>query len=439
VLLSVVEGAGSTRIGQEFGRLTRKNRIFSPYCAYIRRMPLSFTPKTDFVLRPYQEAALERWSLAGSRGVVVLPTGSGKTAVGAAALVRSATRTLILVPTIDLLSQWETAIKRITGAEREHVKTGFPGDDGGEQLALFAWEPPDVLIATYAGAARNLQHLHHFGLLIFDEVHHLPAPVFRRIAEDSPAIWRLGLTATPERYDGAQADLEQLVGATVYRKGVDDLAEGYLAPHQITLVSVDLDPDERLRYDSGWKAYIGYVRRSRLRMPAGYQELIKRAGRDGGARKALQGHREAREVAMSARQKIRTVEDIVEHHAGDSILIFCQHVDLAARLGEALDYPVATHETPKPERARLLEAFRNGSAPVLIATSILDEGVDVPDASIGILVSGTGQARQFVQRLGRLIRPRPGKEARLYEIVTRDTLEERTSQRRRKGTRDRSA
>lgn len=401
-------------------------------------MPLSFTSKTDFVLRPYQEAALERWALAGSRGVVVLPTGSGKTAIGAAALVHAATQTLIVVPTIDLLSQWETAIKRITGAEREHVKIGFPGDDG-EQLTLFAWEPPDVLIATYAGAARNLQHLHHFGLLIFDEVHHLPAPVFRTIAEVAPAMWRLGLTATPERYDGAQADLEELVGPTVYRKGVDDLDEEYLAPHQITLVSVGLDPDERLRYDSGWKAYIGYVRRNRLRMPAGYQQLIKRAGRDGAARKALQGHREAREVAMSARQKIRKVGDIVEHHTGDSILIFCQHVDLAARLGEALGYPVATHETPKPERARLLEAFRTGSEPVLIATSILDEGVDVPDASIGILVSGTGQARQFVQRLGRLIRPRPGKEARLYEIVTRDTLEERTSQRRRKGTRDRDA
>jgi len=401
-------------------------------------MPLSFTSKTDFVLRPYQEAALERWALAGSRGVVVLPTGSGKTAIGAAALVHAATQTLIVVPTIDLLSQWETAIKRITGAEREHVKIGFPGDDG-EQLTLFAWEPPDVLIATYAGAARNLQHLHHFGLLIFDEVHHLPAPVFRTIAEVAPAMWRLGLTATPERYDGAQADLEELVGPTVYRKGVDDLDEGFLAPHQITLVSVGLDPDERLRYDSGWKAYIGYVRRNRLRMPAGYQQLIKRAGRDGAARKALQGHREAREVAMSARQKIRKVGDIVEHHTGDSILIFCQHVDLAARLGEALGYPVATHETPKPERARLLEAFRTGSEPVLIATSILDEGVDVPDASIGILVSGTGQARQFVQRLGRLIRPRPGKEARLYEIVTRDTLEERTSQRRRKGTRDQGA
>lgn len=393
-------------------------------------MPLSFTPRLSLVPRPYQEAALNAWKARDRRGVVVLPTGAGKTAIGCLAITVSEARTLIVVPTVELLQQWEGAVKRGLGAPREQVKVGFPGEGDGMQLSLFAWEPPDILIATYAGAAQNLDKLHHFDLLIFDEVHHLPAPVYRKIAEEARASARLGLTATPERYDQADVDLALLVGPTVYRKGLADIAQGYLAPHSIEQISVDLEPDERVVYERGWNEYLSYVRRSRLRMPQGYQELIKRAGRDGAARKALEGHRRARETALSARRKIGAVAEIVGRHHQERVLIFCQHVDLARRLGDALDFPVATHETPKAERRRLLDMFRSGEAPVLVATSILDEGVDVPDAAVGIVVSGTGQPRQFIQRLGRLIRPGPGKEAKLYEIVTRSTLEERTARRR---------
>lgn len=397
-------------------------------------MPLNFRPVLAVELRPYQQAALDAWKSAAKRGVVVLPTGAGKTAVGAVAVQDADEPTLILVPTIDLLKQWARALRAAIGVPPERIKIGFPTDDDAAQLSLLPWEPPDILVSTYAGAARKPEHLHHFGLLIFDEAHHLPAPVFKTIAEGARANFRLGLTATPDRYDGAERELSALIGPLVYRKGADELAEDYLAPHTVSQVSVDLEPDERLLYDSGWNTYIGYVRRARLRMPKGYGELIKRAGRDGAAKKALEGHRQAREVALSARRKIDAVRDILEHHRGERVLVFCQHVALAGTLGETLQLPVITHESPRATRAQALDAFRSGEAPVLVATSILDEGVDVPDARIAIVVSGTGQARQFIQRLGRILRPAPGKVALLYEIVTRDTLEERTAQRRRKGS-----
>lgn len=361
----------------------------------------------------------------------MLPTGAGKTAIGAAALARTAERTLIVVPTVDLLGQWMDALERDIGASPDVMRVGFPADDATQQLSLFPWEPPDILVATYAGAARNLDHLHHFGLLIFDEVHHLPAAVYRKIAEYSPPGPRLGLTATPERYDQAHVDLETLVGPTVYRQDVRNLAP-YIASHDMERVLVDLAADERAAYDLAWHDYISYVRRSRLRMPQGFQQLIKRAGRDGGARKALDGHRRAREIALSARAKIDAVEDLIRRHHGDRVLVFCQHVDLAQRIGRRLNLPVATHETPRTERKELLKRFRSGESPVLVATSILDEGVDVPDASVGIIVSGTGQPRQFIQRLGRIIRPAEGKQARLYELISRHTLEERTARRRQK-------
>lgn len=396
-------------------------------------MPLSFTPQPGLTLRPYQCDALQAWEAAGRRGVVVLPTGAGKTAVGAMAILQTGERTLVLVPTIDLVRQWKRAVSEAIGAPREQILAGFPPEGDGTQLSLLPWEPPDIVISTYAGAIRRTDQLHHFGLLVFDEAHHLPAPAFKSIAEHSLAPYRLGLSATPERYDGLERDLESLIGPTVFTRRADEGLESYLAPHSISQVAVELEPDERALYDQGWKAYIAYVRRARLRMPQGYTEMIKRAGRDGAARKALDGHRQARETALSARRKVDEVRALVREHEGERILVFCQHIALANRLGTALDLPVITHETPRADRARALDALRDGTAPVLIATSILDEGVDVPDASVGIVVSGTGQKRQFVQRLGRLLRPGPGKEARLYEIVTRDTLEERTAQRRKPG------
>jgi superfamily II DNA or RNA helicase len=384
-------------------------------------------------LRPYQEEALAAWRAASKRGVVVLATGAGKTLVGAGAIAEVGEPTLILVPTIDLLKQWERTLKEALSEGPGSIGIGFPGDDPGGQLRLLDWQPTDILISTYAGATRHLDQLHHFRLLIFDEAHHLPAPVFKEIAAQSAAPYRLGLTATPDRYDGAERDLLNLIGPVVFRRDAAELSKKYLAPHSIERVLVDLEPDERVLYESGWQQYINYVRKARLRMPQGFSQLIKRAGRDGGAKKALEGHRRARETALSARKKVDAVSKILQLHPEERALVFCQHVALATRIGERLGLPVVTHETPRPVRAAALESFRSGEAPVLVATSILDEGVDVPDASIGIVVSGTAQARQFVQRLGRIIRPSPGKEARLYEIVTRGTLEERTAKRRRSG------
>ncbi|MGH2444282.1 MAG: DEAD/DEAH box helicase, partial [Chloroflexota bacterium] len=261
-------------------------------------MDVPVTPKPDLELRPYQAEALLEWTRVGGQGVVVLPTGAGKTALGAVAIASSGGRALVVVPTIELVSQWRREILRILNVGPEQVQMYFPNEEHGHQLPLFTWEPPAILITTYAGASRNLDRLHYFDTLIFDEVHHLPAPTYRRIAEDSDAGYRLGLTATPERYDLAHVDLDSLIGPTVYRRSVADLPVAYLAPHELSSVLVDLEPVERHIYNTRFQEYIGYMRKHRLRGTGGYQTLIKRATRDRIARDALSAHQQAREIAL---------------------------------------------------------------------------------------------------------------------------------------------
>ncbi|QPV62418.1 DEAD/DEAH box helicase family protein [Halosimplex litoreum] len=399
--------------------------------------PLSLD--STYELREYQRDALDDWEGADRRGVLELPTGSGKTVVGIAAMEAIEAPTLVVVPTIDLLEQWRRELEREFGRE-----VGQLG--GGEQRLA------DVTVSTYDSAYLRADELgDRFGLVVFDEVHHLGGEGYRDIARLFAAPARIGLTATFERPDGAHEAVEALVGPLVHRVAVDELAGEHLADYDIKRLEVELTPEERDVYERHQETFTDYLATSGIQMRSGsdYQELVKRSGSDPRAREALLAKQRAREVMMNADAKVDRLETLLDRHRDDRIIVFTAHTDLVYRLSERFLIPAITHETSANERREILERFRSGEYSRVVTANVLDEGVDVPDANVAVVLSGSGSEREFTQRLGRILRPKAGvsesadSEAReaavaplgqralLYEIVTEETAEERVARRRR--------
>ncbi|MDZ7746296.1 MAG: DEAD/DEAH box helicase family protein [Halobacteriales archaeon] len=396
--------------------------------------------RSSYDLRDYQCAALDAWESADRRGVLELPTGSGKTVIAIGAIERLATPTLVVVPTIDLLNQWREELE----AEFD-VPVGQLG--GGDQRV----EP--LTVATYDSAYLRADELgDRFGLLVFDEVHHLGGEKYRDIARLMAAPARLGLTATFERPDGAHEAIEELVGPKVYELDTDDLAGDHLAPYDIKRVEVSLDPEERDRYDEAQGTFTDYLRGSNIQLRSGsdYQELVKRSGTDPEAREALLAKQRAREIVANANEKVETLADIFDRHDGDRIIVFTSYTDLVYRLSERFLIPAITNETGTSERRETLDRFREGRYSRVVTANVLDEGIDVPDANVAVVLSGSGSQREFTQRLGRILRPKDdgvpessdsgarastesslGGRALLYEVVSEETSEERVAARRR--------
>jgi superfamily II DNA or RNA helicase len=271
-----------------------------------------------------------------------------------------------------------------------------------------------------------------FMFIVFDEVHHLPAPSYSQIGEMYVAPYRLGLTATPEREDGLHCELPRLVGDIVYRVGVDALVGRHLAPYRHEKVFVELTPEEQRLYDEQLEVFRGYLRRRglTLRSVEDFQRFIMRSGGDPEAREALLARNRAVKIALNSEAKINLLEDLLEKYRGEKILIFTLHNQLVYRISRRFLVPAITHQTAKDERREILEKFRRGAYKVIVTSQVLDEGIDVPDASIGLIISGTGSSREYIQRLGRLLRKVEGKEAKLVEIVSKGTVETRISWRR---------
>ena len=389
---------------------------------------------TTYELRGYQAAALSAWHDAGDRGVVELPTGSGKTVVGVGAMVDRGASTLVVVPTVDLLEQWERELE--AEFDRPIGRLG-----GGEQRV------EAVTVATYDSAYLRADELgDRFELLVFDEVHHLGGEGYRDVARLSAAPARLGLTATFERPDGAHEAVEELVGSVVYRLDADDLAGEHLADYDIKRLEVELTDEERDRYEQHQGTFTDYLRESGLQLRSGsdYQELVKRSGSDPRAREALLAKQRAREVMMNADRKMAALSDLLERHREDRVIVFTAYTDLVYDIAEQFLIPPVTAETGAAERREILERFRRGEYSRVVAANVLDEGVDVPDANVAVVLSGSGSEREFTQRLGRILRPKaddaatdgtndaaPAGRALLYEVVTAETAEERVARRRR--------
>lgn len=386
-----------------------------------------FRAKLALTPRAYQEEALAAWLERNGQGVVVLPTGAGKTVLALMAIEKLKLQTLIVVPTIELLYQWREAVIERLGVAP--AKVGVVGD-GRKELR-------PITIITYASAAMPDAPIAGTGLLICDEAHHLPSPSYSTIPKRCGAPYRLGVTATPDRSDGAEGALDRLLGPVVYSRTPQELSEqGHLAKFKEKRIYVDMQPEEALRYGvlmTEWKWFVAQNRAMLSRGGDFFGELIRRSGSDPAARAALRAHHQARMIALNAEAKLGVLADLLAKHQADKVLVFSEYNLLVDTVSRELALPSITYRTAADERKRALQAFRSGAYSKLVAGRVLNEGVDVPDANVAIVLSGNSTAREHIQRLGRVIRPKQS-EAVLYELVTRNTSEVGASRKRRQGS-----
>ncbi len=399
-----------------------------PFEDSVPHLPPLETLVSTIKLRPYQESALKRWQQAQDRGVLVLPTAAGKTYIALKAVELLRMQTLIVVPTLDLIDQWRSRIMECLG-----VESGAVG--GGENTVRM------ITVATYDSAYLQAALLgNKFMLLVFDEVHHLASPSYMQIAEMYIAPYRMGLTATYERIDERHKLLPRLVGDLVYNVAVEELAGKHLAPYTYEKKYVELSPEEQQLYNKEMATFRKYLKEKHIVMksPKDFQKFIMRTGRDPRAREALLSRNRALKVALNSQEKIQALSKLLEANKKEKTLIFTLHTDLVYAISRHFLIPAITYLTPKKERREILENFRKGNYHTIVTSQVLDEGIDVPDASIGYILSGTGSTRAYIQRLGRLLRKVEGKQARLVEIVSKETMEVRMSRRRTQNTEARS-
>ena len=372
--------------------------------------------------RDYQREALAAWRVSQRRGVVVLPTGTGKSFLAQLAMAACNRSTLVVAPTIDLISQWAVQLRAAFGCP-----VGLLG--GGEH------DIQPITVATYDSAQQQMEYLgNRFALLVVDECHHLPGAMYSQIARLCIAPFRLGLTATPERQDGLDSAYAELLGPICYRREITDLSpEGVLAPYETIPIDTELDPDEQELYNRNRARYLDFLHRNRISLasPKGWGAFLRMCSQQADGRAAMEAYLTQRRISRGSRSKLRRVWELIVAHRSDRVIVFTADNSSAYQLGAAFGLPVITHHTKAGERAELLERFREGAYPVLVTSKVLNEGVDVPAANVGIVVSGSGSVREHVQRLGRILRPSPGKTAVLYELVSMGTAEVYVSERRR--------
>ena len=379
-----------------------------------------FAPKLFTEPRPYQIESIEQWKANGRRGVIVLPTGAGKSFVAQMAIELTKRSTLVIVPTLDLMNQWYDLM-----LSSFNVEVGLIG--GGY------FEVGAITITTYASAFRFMERLgNQFGLLICDECHHLPSDVYRYAAELAIAPFRLGLTATPERADGGEALLTDLLGPIIYRLEAQQLAGEFLADYSIVRIRVQLNVEERAAYEQARSVYRQFIAANNIRLSSvqGWQHFVMASARSEAGRAAMFAYRESKRITLGTEAKLNVLTELLQRHKRERVLIFTAENEMVYRISEQFLIPAITHETPIKERKAWLEAFNRGEILALATSKVLNEGVNIPAAGVAVILSGSGSTREHIQRLGRILRKQPGKEAVLYEVVTSETTEEHTSQRR---------
>lgn len=377
--------------------------------------------KADKAPHPHQTEALDAWVKADKRGVVVLPTGTGKTHLAIMAIEKAERPTLVVTPTIDLMNQWS-----------DELTLGFDTEIG--MLGGGSYDIKPLTVTTYDSAYLNMDRLgNKFGLIVFDECHHLPGPTYGLAATCAIAPFRLGLTATPERADEAHTLLEHLIGPIVYRREITQLRGEFLAEYRVVPRFVDLSPEERLSYERAREVYRAFLQQSGIdmRRPNAWGQFLFVAHRSSEGRQAYLAYREQRMLALAAPAKLRLLSDLLQKHHGDRILIFTHDNATVYTIAREFLVPVITHQTKAKERKEVLLRFNTGAFPIIATSRVLNEGVNVPEANVAIILSGSGSVREHVQRLGRILRKSGDKQAILYEVVTRGTVEEFTSNRRR--------
>lgn len=371
--------------------------------------------------RPFQTQAVEAWTAARGRGVVVLPTGSGKTHVALLAMQQKQRSTLVVAPTLDLVRQWYDLL-RATFA----IEVGVVG--GGEHTVL------PVTVTTYDSAYLHMERWgNRFGLIVFDECHHLPGESYALTARMCLAPFRLGLTATPERNDQRHDLFPELIGEIVYQKQITDLSGQYLADYSTERVVIDLTAEEREEYQTCRDVYLAFVRGQGIQMssPRGFSDFVMRSSRTENGRRALAAYRRQRALALAAAGKLEYLEHLLHVHSHDRMIVFTQDNATAYAVSRRFLIPVITHQTKVKERSQILSGFDEGRYGAVVTSKVLNEGVDIPSANVAVVLSGSGSVMEHVQRLGRILRRQGDKRAKLYELVSKNTSEGSTSDRRR--------
>jgi len=382
---------------------------------------LSVTHRAQRTPFEHQREAIAAWRAAGNRGVVVLPTGAGKSYVAEMAIALAQRSALVVAPTLDLMNQWYDVLVTAFGE-----KVGLLG--GGYH------EPGDLTVSTYDSAWMHMDRLGaRWGLIIYDECHHLPGASFLGSAESAIAPFRLGLTATLERSDGREALLDDRVGAVVYSRGIKELAGDHLAEYSVETMMVDLTPEEAAAYNEHRETYRSFVSSEGIRMasPDGWARFLQASARSPEGRRALLSYQQQKRIALASQGKLEVLEGLLRQHAKDRTLIFTNDNDTVYAIARRFLIPAITHQTDVKERREVLERFNSGAYPAVVTSRVLNEGVNIPEARVAIVLSGTASVREHVQRLGRILRRQEGKTAILYEVITRGTAEEHQSGRRR--------
>ena len=387
---------------------------------------------TNLELRDYQQQAIQNWKKSSMKGCVILPTGAGKTAIGIRAIQAVNASTLVVVPTIDLMEQWENNIsKYLTNSDNNNpVQNISVGKLGGGDDNIQA-----ITIATYDSAYIRAPSIgNRFKLIIFDEVHHLPAPGYRLIAEQFIAPYRLGLTATIEREDKLHELIPYLTGGVVFRLGSQELSNRkHLAEYVIDRIQVNLTQEEQEQYEISHSKFLTNFRQLGFKVPTMYnlKRLIMMSNKNKVAREAMLARNKANEIALNSKSKVNELQKILQQNKDTKTIIFTQNNKMVYDLSNRFLIPHITYRTAKDERRDVLEGFKSGRYNAIVTSRVLDEGVDVPDAALGIIMSGTGSGRELIQRLGRILRPKKdGRKARLVELVSKHTRETSTSAKR---------
>ena len=372
--------------------------------------------------RSYQREAVDAWHRAGRRGAVLLPTGSGKTFVAELAMLETERATLVVAPTLDLVGQWHDRLKTAFGRT-----IGMLG--GGHH------DVQEITVSTYDSAAIHMDRYgNRFGLVIFDEVHHLGAPGYRSGAASCIAPYRLGLTATWDADAEREHALEDVLGSIVYEKGITELSGNFLADYETVRIAVHLSPEEQAAYEAARGEFKAFVASKRIPLgaPRGWATFLRHAAQSKAGRSAFQAYQESRRIAHGTDQKMAALAQLLADEHGRRTIVFTHDNDTAYRISKRFLVPCISHQTDVKERRAILDAFEAGTLPVIATSRVLNEGVDMPSAEVAIVLSGTGTVREHVQRLGRILRPQAGKQAVLYEVVAADTAEINTSRRRRR-------
>jgi DNA excision repair protein ERCC-3 len=347
----------------------------------------------DFTIREYQKLAADNFignaESPGGSGVVVLPCGAGKTIVGIYAMTLLQRRTLILVTNVTAAHQWRREILDKTDLRDDEI-----GEYSGEIKEIKPVTLATYQILTYRKKKTDpfihyeIFNKENWGLIVYDEVHLLPAPVFKFTAE-LQARRRLGLTATLIREDGHEQDVFTLIGPKKFDVPWKDLErQGWIATARCVEIRVDLPQSEKMRY---------LTLSPKLQIRLAYENPCK----------------------------VNVVKELIEKHQGDQILIIGQYISQLEHFASECNAPLITGATPNKRRDELYNAFRTGEIKLLILSKVGNFAIDLPDANVAIQISGSyGSRQEEAQRLGRILRPKKNNEqAIFYSVVTRETKE----------------